>query len=86
LNLKFFSYQKKKIDQFLKEKPELAAEFDMYIDNIQRLRPHTLTEAEEKILASFGLISDVQVMFMIYSQTLKSLSQKLLLYPVKRLN
>jgi len=51
---------KEKIDQFLKEKPELAAEFDMYIDNIQRLRPHTLTEAEEKILASFGLISDVQ--------------------------
>ncbi|NWG28886.1 MAG: oligoendopeptidase F [Ignavibacteriaceae bacterium] len=50
---------KEKIDQFLNEKPELAAEFDMYIDNIQRLRPHTLTEAEEKILASFGLISDV---------------------------
>lgn len=50
---------KEKIDNFFKEKPELAAEFDMYIDNIQRLRPHTLTEAEEKILASFGLISDV---------------------------
>ena len=32
----------------------------MYIDNIQRLRAHTLTEAEETILASFGLISDVQ--------------------------
>jgi oligoendopeptidase F len=51
---------KEKIDQFFKEKPELAKEFNMYIDNIQRLRPHTLTEAEEKILASFGLISDVQ--------------------------
>jgi oligoendopeptidase F len=51
---------KEKIDQFLKEKPELAKEFDMYIDNIQRLRAHTLTEAEETILASFGLISDVQ--------------------------
>ncbi|OGU64267.1 MAG: oligoendopeptidase F [Ignavibacteria bacterium RBG_16_36_9] len=48
-----------KIDQFQKEKPELAAEFDIYINNIQRLRVHTLTEAEEKILASFGLISDV---------------------------
>jgi len=35
-------------------------EFDMYIDNIQRLREHTLTEAEEKILASFGLIADNQ--------------------------
>ncbi|HEY6625602.1 MAG TPA: oligoendopeptidase F, partial [Ignavibacteriaceae bacterium] len=51
---------KDKIDLFFKEKPELAKEFDMYIDNIQRLRNHTLTEAEEKILASFGLISDVQ--------------------------
>jgi len=35
-------------------------EFDMYIDNIQRLREHTLSEAEEKILASFGLIADNQ--------------------------
>lgn len=51
---------KEKIDQFFKAKPELAKDFDMYIDNIQRLRTHTLTEAEEKILASFGLISDVQ--------------------------
>jgi oligoendopeptidase F len=51
---------KEKIDNFFKEKPELAKEFNMYIDNIQRLRTHTLTEAEEKILASFGLISDVQ--------------------------
>jgi len=51
---------KEKIDQFFKQKPELAKDFDMYIDNIQRLRTHTLTEAEEKILASFGLISDVQ--------------------------
>jgi len=47
------------IDQFLKENPELAKEFDVYIDNIQRLREHTLSEAEETILASFGLISDV---------------------------
>jgi len=51
---------KEKIVQFFKEKPELAKDFDMYIDNIQRLRTHTLTEAEETILASFGLISDVQ--------------------------
>lgn len=50
---------KEKIENFFKEKPELS-EFDMYIDNIQRLREHTLTEAEETILASFGLISDVQ--------------------------
>jgi oligoendopeptidase F len=51
---------KEKIDQFFKEKPELAKEFDMYINNIQRLRDYTLSEAEEKILASFGLISDAQ--------------------------
>ena len=43
---------KEKIEQFFTEKPELA-DYDMYIDNIQRLREHTLTEAEEKILASF---------------------------------
>ena len=49
-----------KIEKFFNEKPELAKDFNMYIDNIQRLRTHTLTEAEEKILASFGLISDVQ--------------------------
>jgi oligoendopeptidase F len=35
-------------------------QFDMFIDNIQRLREHTLTEAEEKILASFGLITGNQ--------------------------
>jgi oligoendopeptidase F len=50
---------KEKIESFFKEKPELK-EYSVYIDNIQRLRPHTLTEAEEKILASFGLISDNQ--------------------------
>ena len=49
-----------KIDQFFSAKPELEENFDMYIDNIQRLRAHTLTEAEEKILASFGLISGVE--------------------------
>jgi len=53
------SIPKEKIDQFFKEKPELS-EFDTYIDNIQRLRAHTLTEAEEKILASFGLIAGNQ--------------------------
>ena len=50
---------KEKIQQFFKEKPELD-EFSMYIDNIQRLQAHTLTEPEEKILASFGLISGTQ--------------------------
>ncbi|NNG26244.1 MAG: oligoendopeptidase F [Ignavibacteriaceae bacterium] len=51
---------KEKIEQFFSEQPELKNDFDMYIDNIQRLRDHTLTEAEEKILASFGLIAGNQ--------------------------
>ncbi len=51
---------KEKIDQFFNEKPGLKNDFDMYIDNIQRLREHTLTEAEEKILASFELIAGNQ--------------------------
>lgn len=50
---------KEKIEHFFQEKPELA-DYDMFIDNIVRLREHTLTEAEEKILASFGLIAGVQ--------------------------
>ena len=50
---------KEKIEKFFKEKPELNT-YSMYIDNIQRLRPHTLSEAEEKILASFGLIAGNQ--------------------------
>jgi len=49
-----------KIEQYFKAKPELAKNFNMYIDNIQRLRAHTLTQAEEKILASFGLVSGVE--------------------------
>ncbi len=51
---------KEKMDQFFNEKPALKNDFNMYIDNIQRLREHTLTEAEEKILASFGLIAGNQ--------------------------
>ncbi|HCY76845.1 MAG TPA: oligoendopeptidase F [Ignavibacteriales bacterium] len=50
---------KEKIETFFKEKPGLEV-YSMYIDNIQRLRPHTLSEAEEKILASFGLIAGNQ--------------------------
>ncbi|MCW9066376.1 MAG: oligoendopeptidase F family protein, partial [Ignavibacteriaceae bacterium] len=47
---------KEKMQKFFKDKPELV-EFSMFIDNIQRLQAHTLTEPEEKILASFGLIA-----------------------------
>ncbi len=51
---------KEKIEKFLEEKPELQKKFDMYINNIQRKREHTLSESEERLLASFGLIAGVQ--------------------------
>ncbi len=53
------SIPKAKIETFFKENPNLKT-YSMYIDNIQRLRSHTLPEAEEKILASFGLIAGNQ--------------------------
>ena len=53
------SIPKETIEKFFKEKPELNI-YSIYIDNIQRLRPHKLSEAEEKILASFGLIAENQ--------------------------
>jgi oligoendopeptidase F len=53
------SIPKETIQKFFKEKPALE-EFSMYIDNIQRLQAHTLTEPEEKILASFGLVRGSQ--------------------------
>ncbi len=53
------SIPKEKIEKFFNEKPELER-YSIFIDNIQRLRPHTLSENEEKILASFGLIAGNQ--------------------------
>ncbi len=53
------SLPKETIEKFFKEKPELNI-YSIYIHNIQRLRPHKLSEAEEKILASFGLIAENQ--------------------------
>ena len=44
----------KKMKRFFKEQPKLA-KYKMAIDDVQRLREHTLSEKEEKILASFGL-------------------------------
>ncbi len=44
------------IKRFFKEQPKLAR-YKIVIDNVQRLRAHTLSEKEEKILASFGLVS-----------------------------
>ncbi|MGE5797597.1 MAG: oligoendopeptidase F [Ignavibacteria bacterium] len=45
-----------KVDQFFKEKKELE-EFRMFVTDIQRLKDHTLSENEEQILASFGLVT-----------------------------
>jgi oligoendopeptidase F len=53
------SIPKETIEKFFKEKPELKT-YSVYVDNIQRLRPHTLSESEEKMLASFGLIAGNQ--------------------------
>lgn len=44
--IKKYFQQKKKLD-----------EFKMFIDDIQRMREHTLSADEEKILASFGIVS-----------------------------
>jgi len=43
-----------KIKKFFDEEPKLA-QYKMVIDDIQRKRVHTLSDKEEKILASFGL-------------------------------
>jgi len=45
-----------KIKQFFNEKKGLA-EYKMFVDDIQRKRAHTLSANEEKILASFGLVT-----------------------------
>lgn len=48
------SLDKEKIDNFFKEEPKLAR-FIMFVDNIVRLKEHTLSQAEERIMAkTFG--------------------------------
>ncbi len=46
----------KKIDQFYKDQPELK-NYSVVIENIQRLRDHTLNASEEQILASFNQVT-----------------------------
>ncbi|MDR3609317.1 MAG: oligoendopeptidase F [Ignavibacteriaceae bacterium] len=60
LNPEIIKIDPSKIEMFFKEKPALE-EYKMFIADIQRLRDHTLTEAEETLLASFGLITDTPV-------------------------
>lgn len=46
-----------KIKDFLAKEPKLDV-YKMFIEDIQRMRAHTLSADQEKILASFGLITD----------------------------
>ncbi len=46
----------KTLEKYFNEQPELA-KYKMSIDNVIRLKDHTLSQEEEKILASFGLTS-----------------------------
>jgi len=48
--------EKNTMDKFYKEEPKLL-DYKIILEDVQRLREHTLTEAEEKIMASFGLIA-----------------------------
>ena len=56
INPEILSLDNDKIKNFFEEKKELN-EFKFYVDDILRLRPHTLTTREEEILASAGLIT-----------------------------
>ncbi len=56
INPEILKIDPEKIEQFYKDKPELE-DFRFAIDDIQRLRDHTLNEREEQILASFGQVT-----------------------------
>lgn len=57
INPEILKIDPKTIKNFFSQKKELA-EFKMFIEDIQRLRDHTLSANEEKILASFGLTAE----------------------------
>jgi oligoendopeptidase F len=48
---------KARVDQFVAEQPKLG-QYRMFFDNILRAAPHTLSPAEEKIVAQSGLMSE----------------------------
>ncbi len=56
INPEILSIDEGKIKKFFDEKKELS-EFKVFVDDILRLREHTLTAREEEILASAGLIT-----------------------------
>jgi len=57
LNPEILRIDPSKIKTFFQEDKDLA-QYKMFIDDIQRLRKHTLSESEEKILASFGAVTE----------------------------
>lgn len=56
INPEIVSIDPKTIKRYFQQKRELA-EYKMFIDDIQRMRDHTLGANEEKILASFGIVT-----------------------------
>ncbi len=56
INPEILKINDEKMKKFFKEEPKLST-YKTMIDDVLRLRAHTLSEKEEKILASFGLTS-----------------------------
>ncbi|MDP3445022.1 MAG: oligoendopeptidase F, partial [Ignavibacteria bacterium] len=56
LNPEIQNIPEEKLNSFFKDKSELE-EFKVFINEIIRVKPHTLSEREEQILASAGLIT-----------------------------
>ncbi len=56
MNPEILSMSSETIKSFFAEKPELSR-FKMMVEDIQRLKAHTLSEKEENILASAGMLS-----------------------------
>lgn len=55
LNPEILSIPAETVQSFFALRPELKT-FDLFVDNIQRLKSHTLSEKEEDILASAGML------------------------------
>ncbi len=58
-NPEILAIDRSTMDKFYKEEPKLL-DYKIILDDIQRLKEHTLTANEEKILATFGMIASNQ--------------------------
>lgn len=65
LNPEILRIDPKKLDQFFNENKKLN-EYKIFIDDIQRLRAHTLTPEEEQILASAGMMRNASDIYNIF--------------------